>query len=57
MGATRARLVPDPEIGPWVTGIYEWRIFEKLSYRTIAARLDAATAPSPDGNGWSPGGR
>ena len=26
MGATRARLVPDPERGPWVTRIYEWRV-------------------------------
>jgi site-specific DNA recombinase len=55
MGATRARLVPDPGTGPWVTRIYEWRVYEKLSYRTIAARLGAAAAPSPDGNGWSPG--
>jgi site-specific DNA recombinase len=55
MGATRARLVPDPERGPWVTRIYEWRVYEKLSYRTIAARLTAAAAPSPDGQGWTPG--
>jgi hypothetical protein len=55
MGATRARLIPDTETGPWVTRIYEWRVYEKLSYRTIAARLTAAAAPSPDGNGWSPG--
>src|SRR5690349_19134749 len=55
MGATRARLIPDPERGPWVTRIYEWRVYEKLSYRTIAARLGAAAAPSPDGQGWTPG--
>jgi len=55
MGATRARLVPDPERGPWVTRIFEWRVIEKLGYRTIASRLDRAGAPSPDGNGWSAG--
>ncbi len=55
MGATRARLVPDPETGPWVTRIYEWRVYEKLSRLTIARRLDRAGAPSPDGKGWSPG--
>jgi site-specific DNA recombinase len=54
MGATRARLVPDPETGPWVTRIYEWRVYEKLSCPAIARRLDTAGAPSPDGNGWSP---
>ena len=54
MGATRARLAPDPERGPWVTRIYEWRVYEKLSYLTIARRLDRAGAPSPDGKGWSP---
>jgi len=54
MGATRARLVPDPERGPWVTRIYEWRVVEKLSCLTIARRLDRAGAPSPDGKGWSP---
>ena len=54
MGATRARLIPDPERGPWVTRIYEWRVVEKLSQLTIARRLDRAAAPSPDGKGWSP---
>ena len=54
MGATRARLVPDPERGPWVTRIYHWRVEEKLSRPTIARRLDRAGAPSPDGKGWSP---
>ena len=54
MGATRARLVPDPERGPWVTRIYEWRVYEKLSRLTIARRLARAGAPSPDGKGWSP---
>ena len=54
MGATRAHLVPDPERGRWVTRIYEWRAIEKLSCPAIARRLEAAGAPSPDGNGWSP---
>ncbi len=54
MGATRARLVPDPETGPWVTRIYEWRVYEKLSRLTIARRLARAGAPSPDGKGWGP---
>ena len=54
MGATCARLVPDPERGPWVTRIYEWRVYEKVSRRTIARRLDRADAPSPDGKGWAP---
>jgi hypothetical protein len=31
VGATQARLVPDPERGPWVARIYEWRVYEKLS--------------------------
>ena len=54
MGATRARLVPDPETGPWVTRIYEWRVYEKLSRIAIARRLARAGAPSPDGKGWGP---
>jgi hypothetical protein len=53
MGATRARLVPDPERSRWVTRIYQWRVEEKLSRIAIAIRLDAAGAPSPDGKGWS----
>jgi hypothetical protein len=55
MGATRALLLPDPETSPWVTRIYEWRVYEKLSRLTIARRLDRAGAPAPDGKGWSPG--
>lgn len=54
MGATRARLVPDPETGPRVTRIYEWRVYEKLSRPAIARRLDRAGVPSPDGKGWGP---
>ena len=44
MGATRARLVPDPERGPWVTRIYHWRVDEKLSRIAIARRLDRRRA-------------
>lgn len=54
MGATRARLVPDPERGPWVTRIYQWRVWEKLSVPGIARRLTELGAPSPDGKAWSP---
>ena len=57
MGATRARLIPDPERGPWVTRIYEWRVLRSCRCLTIARRLDRAGAPSPDGNGWSPARR
>ena len=39
---------------PWVTRIYEWRVYEKLSRLAIARRLDRAGALSPDGKGWSP---
>jgi site-specific DNA recombinase len=56
MGATRARLVADPERGPWVTRIYQWRVDEKLSVPGIARRLTQLGAPAPDpGKPWSPG--
>jgi site-specific DNA recombinase len=48
MGATRARLVPDPERGPWVTRMFEWRVYEKLSVPSIVRRLDETGAPAPD---------
>lgn len=55
MGATRARLVPDPERGPWVTRMYEWRVYEKLALTSIARRLDQQGAPPPQpGTPWSP---
>jgi hypothetical protein len=55
MGATRARLVPDPERGPWVTKMFEWRVYEKLSLVSIARRLDKLGAPAPQpGTPWSP---
>jgi site-specific DNA recombinase len=56
MGATRARLVPDPERGPWVTRIYQWRVHEKLSLSGIAQRLQRQGAPSRDGKPWTIGG-
>jgi site-specific DNA recombinase len=54
MGATRARLVIDPERGPWVTRMFGWRVDEGLSVPGIARRLTQLGAPSPDGNAWSP---
>jgi site-specific DNA recombinase len=47
MGATRARLVPDPERAPWVTRIFDWRAWEKLSVAGIARRLTELGAPAP----------
>ena len=56
MGATRARLVPDPGRAPWVTRIFEWRAWEKLSVAGIARRLTDLGAPTPrDGRPWSSG--
>ena len=55
MGATRARLVIDPERGPWITRIFGWRVDEALSVPGIARRLTELGAPSPDGKAWSPG--
>ena len=56
MGATRARLIPDPQRGPWVTKMFEWRVYEKLSPETIARRLDKLAVPAPEpGTPWSPG--
>jgi DNA invertase Pin-like site-specific DNA recombinase len=53
LGRTRTRLVIDPEAGPWVTQMFEWRVLEKLSAPAIALRLDAAGVPSPAVGGWS----
>jgi site-specific DNA recombinase len=52
MGATRARLVPDPDRGPWVTKMYQWRVYEELDCNGIARRLTDAGAPSPSGGPW-----
>ena len=54
MGATRARLVADPERGPWVTRMFQWRVYEQLSVSGIARRLTQMGAPSRDGGPWSP---
>jgi site-specific DNA recombinase len=53
MGATRARLVPDPQRGPWVTRMFEWRVYEKLDCNGIARRLTSMGAPPPRaGSAW-----
>ncbi len=54
-GRTKTRLAADPQAGPWVTQMFEWRVYENLSREAIALRLDTAGAPSPDGEGWHPG--
>jgi site-specific DNA recombinase len=53
MGATRARLIEDPERATWVTRIFEWRVFERVSAETIAQRLHRQGAPSKDGRAWT----
>ena len=53
-GRTKTRLAADPQAGPWVTQMFEWRVYENLSREAIALRLDAGGAPSPDGEGWHP---
>jgi site-specific DNA recombinase len=55
MGATRARLVPDPGRAPWVTRMFEWRVHEKLDCNGIARRLTEMGAPSRDGRPWDYG--
>jgi site-specific DNA recombinase len=56
MGATRARLVKDPERGPWVTAMFDWRAYEHLSVAGIARRLTEQGAPPPGkGEAWSTG--
>ena len=56
LGRTKSRLVPDPERGPVVTQIFEWRTAGKLSVRAITGRLaaDPAGYPPPDGTRWHP---
>jgi len=51
MGATRARLIPDPERGPWVTRMFEWRVWERLDCNGIARRLNEQGAPPPRSGG------
>src|SRR6202011_3228535 len=55
-GRTRTRLVPDPERGPVITQIFDWRVLNRLSVPTIAWKLNAdpASYPPPGGaNGWT----
>jgi len=52
MGATRAKLVIDPERGPWVTKMFEWRVYEQLDCNGIARRLTELGAPTRDGQPW-----
>jgi len=47
MGATRARLIPHPDQAGWVTRIFDWRVYEKLSVSGIARRLTEQGAPPP----------
>jgi hypothetical protein len=54
MGATRARLVPHPGQALWITAMFEWRAYEKLSVSGIARRLTERGAPPPGrGTAWS----
>jgi len=55
MGATRARLIVDPERGPWVTRMFEWRVYEQMDCNGIARRLTDLGAPSHDGGPWDYG--
>jgi hypothetical protein len=56
MGATRARLVPHPDQAPWVTRMFEWRAYEKLSVAGITRRLTDLGAPPPGrGQVWITG--
>jgi DNA invertase Pin-like site-specific DNA recombinase len=38
-GRVRTLLAVDPQAGPWVTRMFEWRVLERLSREAIAARL------------------
>ncbi|MEW2453244.1 recombinase family protein [Streptomyces albus] len=51
-GATKHRLVPDPERGPVVTEIFRLRVLKRLSFRQIAdhLNLDPAAYPPPQPN-------
>ena len=44
--------MPDPERGPWVTRMFEWRVYERLDCNGIARRLTEMGAPSRDGGPW-----
>jgi hypothetical protein len=54
MGATRARLIRHPGQAPWVTAMFDWRAWERLSVAGIARRLTELGAPPPgQGQAWS----
>ena len=54
MGATRARLIRHPGQAPWVTAMFDWRAWERLSVAGIARRLTELGAPPPgQGQVWS----
>jgi site-specific DNA recombinase len=53
-GRTRTRLAADPQNGPWVTQMFEWRVLESLSREAICGRLEAAGVPAPGEGGWGP---
>ena len=46
-GRTKHRLVPDPVRGPVVTRVYQLRAIERLSYDSIADRLNTDLAANP----------
>jgi site-specific DNA recombinase len=47
MGATRARLVPDPERGPWVTRMFQWRYMSSLTATASPAGLSRRARRRP----------
>ena len=55
-GMTRTRLVPDPERGPVITQIFDWRVNQRLSVPTITWQLNsdpAAYPPPGNAPGWT----
>jgi len=54
-GRTKHRLVPDPVRGPVVTRVYQLRAIERLSYDSIADRLNTDLAANPVPESVDPG--
>ena len=54
-GRTKHRLVPDPVRGPVVTRVYHLRAIERLSYDSIADRLNTDLAANPVPESVDPG--
>jgi site-specific DNA recombinase len=55
-GRTKTRLIINPVTAPAVTGIFTWRVVQKLGVPTITARLNASPAsyPPPSATpGWT----